>query len=40
LEPWGNIVFTSGIDAPAYFAKEGVITPDYYESRASYEETE
>lgn len=38
LEPWGNIVLVSGIDAPAYFAKEGVITPDYYEQRVSYNE--
>jgi D-ribose pyranase len=40
LEPWGNIVFVSGIDAPAYFAKEGVIVPDYYEERVSYKENQ
>jgi D-ribose pyranase len=36
LEPWGNVVLVSGIDAPAYFAKKGVIVPDYYQNRASY----
>ena len=38
LEPWGNIVLVSGIDAPAYFAKEGAIAPDYYEERVAYKE--
>jgi D-ribose pyranase len=38
LEPWGNIVFVSGIDASAYFAKEGVVVPDYYKERVSYKE--
>jgi len=37
LEPWGNIVLVSGIDAPSYFAKEGVITPDYYRKRVDYQ---
>jgi D-ribose pyranase len=36
LEPWGNIVFVSGIDAPAYFSKEGVVVPDFYKERVSY----
>ena len=36
FEPWGNIVLVSGIDAPTWFEKPGVITPDYYEKRASY----
>lgn len=38
LEPWGNIVLVSGIDAPLYFQKEGAIAPDYYQERASYTE--
>lgn len=38
LEPWGNIVLVSGIDAAEYFSKEGVIVPDYYEERVGYEE--
>jgi D-ribose pyranase len=35
--PWGNVILYSGIDAPTWFQKEGVITPDYYQKRASYE---
>jgi len=38
FEPWGNIILYSGIDAPVWFQKEGVITPDYYKERASYKE--
>jgi len=38
FEPWGNIILYSGIDAPVWFKKEGVITPDYYKERASYKE--
>lgn len=38
LEPWGNIVFISGIDAPAYFSKEGTVVPDYYKDRVAYVE--
>ena len=38
LEPWGNIVLVSGIDAPEYFKKEGVVVPDYYEDRVGYKE--
>lgn len=34
--PWGNVVLYSGIDAPIWFQKEGVITPDYYKERANY----
>jgi D-ribose pyranase len=40
LEPWGNIVLISGIDAPEYFKKEGVIVPDYYEERVRGEHNE
>jgi D-ribose pyranose/furanose isomerase RbsD len=38
FEPWGNIFLVSGIDAAAWFEKEGVSTPDYYQERASYRE--
>jgi D-ribose pyranase len=38
LEPWGNIVFVSGIDAPAYFSKKGVVVPDFYKDRVEYRE--
>lgn len=37
LMPWGNVVLVAGIDAKKWFQKEGVITPDYYEERASYD---
>lgn len=30
FEPWGNIILQSGIDAPVWFEKEGVIIPDDY----------
>lgn len=40
FEPWGNVILYSGVDAPVWFKKPGAITPDYYESRASYEEKE
>lgn len=33
FEPWGNIVLYSGIDAPEWFKKEGVIVPDDYKKR-------
>lgn len=36
--PWGNIILYSGIDAPVWFQKEGVITPEEYQKRASYGE--
>lgn len=35
FEPWGNVVITAGIDAPKWFRKDGVVTPDYYEERAN-----
>ncbi len=38
LEPWGNVILQSGIDAPEWFKKPGCIVPDYYQERASYEE--
>jgi D-ribose pyranase len=30
FDPWGNILLYSGVDAPLWFAKEGVVAPDYY----------
>lgn len=38
LEPWGNVILVSGIDAPEWFKKPGCIVPDYYEERASYQD--
>ncbi|ADK80303.1 D-ribose pyranase [Sediminispirochaeta smaragdinae] len=39
FEPWGNVILCSGVDAPVWFKKPGTKVPDYYEERASYEET-
>ena len=36
--PWGNVVLYSGIDAPMWFKKEGVIIPEYYKERAGYKD--
>ncbi len=36
FEPWGNLILISGIDAHEWFKKDGVVTPDYYKSRAEY----
>lgn len=36
--PWGNVVLVSGIDAPVWFQKEGVLIPEYYRERAGYKE--
>lgn len=38
FEPWGNIILYSGVDAPAWFQKEGTVIPNYYEERAGYKE--
>jgi len=37
FDPWGNVVLISGVDAHRWFDKPGVITPDYYKKRASYD---
>jgi D-ribose pyranase len=33
FDPWGNILLYSGVDVPRWFAKPGVIAPDYYARR-------
>jgi len=33
FDPWGNILLYSGVDVPQWFGREGVIVPDYYQSR-------
>jgi D-ribose pyranase len=38
FEPWGNVILYSGVDAPEWFKKPGVSTPDFYASRAEYKE--
>lgn len=30
FDPFGNILLYSGVDAPVWFAKPGVVAPDYY----------
>ncbi len=40
FEPWGNVVLTSGVDAPIWFEKPGTIAPDYYQDRVNYKDTE
>lgn len=40
FEPWGNVVLVAGIDAPKWFLKEGVVTPDYYKERVEYKKSE
>jgi len=38
FEPWGNVFIYSGIDAPEWFSKKGVVVPQYYKERAEYRE--
>ena len=38
FDPWGNVALTSGVDAPVWFQKPGVVTPAYYQERASYKD--
>ena len=33
FNPWGNVALVSGIDAPAWFDRPGVTTPDSYKAR-------
>jgi D-ribose pyranose/furanose isomerase RbsD len=33
FDPWGNIGLSCGVDAPRWFAREGVKTPDEYRER-------
>ncbi|MBB2910736.1 simple sugar transport system permease protein/D-ribose pyranase [Streptosporangium becharense] len=32
-EPWGNVGLVSGVDVTRFFAKDGVVVPDYYRAR-------
>ncbi len=38
FDPWGNVVLVSGINAPAWFGKPGVVTPEFYTNRAGFED--
>lgn len=33
FDPWGNILLYSGVDVPTWFAKPGVVAPDYYRKK-------
>ncbi|WP_308799002.1 D-ribose pyranase [Agromyces silvae] len=33
FEPWGNIGLFCGVDVPKWFGGDGVIAPDYYQSK-------
>jgi D-ribose pyranose/furanose isomerase RbsD len=33
FDPWGNVGLVSGVDAPRWFEREGVKTPDAYRER-------
>lgn len=33
FDPYGNIILQSGVDAPKWFDKEGVLVPDAYKDR-------
>jgi D-ribose pyranose/furanose isomerase RbsD len=36
FSPWGNLALVSGIKAPVWFSKPGVVTPDFYVERVQY----
>jgi simple sugar transport system permease protein/D-ribose pyranase len=33
FDPWGNILLYSGVDAPKWFSKPQVVTPEEYKRR-------
>jgi D-ribose pyranase len=33
FDPWGNIGLVSGVDVPAWFARDGIVMPDSYRER-------
>lgn len=38
FSPWGNIVLVSGIKAPVWFSKPGIVAPDFYKERVAYDD--
>lgn len=40
FSPWGNVIFTCGVDAPKWFSKPEVVTPEFYRSRVEYRDNE
>ncbi len=35
FNPWGNIALVSGVDAPKFFNKPGVVVPENYQARVA-----
>jgi simple sugar transport system permease protein/D-ribose pyranase len=33
FDPWGNILLYSGVDAPVWFTKPGLVVPEVYAKR-------
>jgi len=40
FNPWGNVVLVSGVKAPVWFSKPGVVPPDFYKERIAYEDND
>ena len=40
FSPWGNIVMVSGVNAPVWFTKPGVIMPGFYKERVAFEDAD
>lgn len=38
FDPWGNVVLVSGINAPVWFSKPGIVTPEFYTNRVGFED--
>ena len=36
FSPWGNVALVSGVKAPVWFSKPGVVAPDFYKERVNY----
>ena len=36
FSPWGNIALVSGIKAPVWFSKPGVVVPEFYQERVNF----
>jgi len=40
FSPWGNIALVSGVKAPVWFGKPGVVVPDFYKDRVNFEDND
>lgn len=36
FSPWGNVALVSGVKAPVWFSKPGVVPPDFYADRVKF----